>query len=359
MPKPLLPLFARQMGASFTEVGLIASTQAIATVLTGIPLGAASDRLGRGRFVSFGLLLMGVASLGFYMSSSILHLYFFSALAGVGMGTFEPAMQASVGDFARTGRVASAFGYFSSSVQAGVASAPAVGAYVASLSGFHTSFALSGLILLLASVLSILMRLPQSGRGVAREVKEEAALALGRPVLAGWMNTLFTFLIIGGVYTFFPVYASEEGVDVFTIGLVFSAHSAITVVARPFFGAYADRFAKRTLLMTLGASVMGLSTALLSQVFEPRGLFAAMVLLAAGTVVSIPLAGTMIAEWTTHGNRGTAMGVTTSLRFTGQGIGQASLGAFASLYGFAVGFPILGAAGMLGAVLVYMVGRRY
>src|SRR5512147_1215458 len=63
MRMPLVPVFARALGASTVQVGMINAVFMGSAMLLSVPLGLVSDRLGRRRLVLAGMAISGLTSL--------------------------------------------------------------------------------------------------------------------------------------------------------------------------------------------------------------------------------------------------------------------------------------------------------
>src|ERR1700730_19248679 len=72
---PILPLFLRQRGVDFTEVGLLVGVTLLTAFLGQYPAGLLADRVGRRPMLVFGSLLYGLTIRGFLRAMSLPSLY--------------------------------------------------------------------------------------------------------------------------------------------------------------------------------------------------------------------------------------------------------------------------------------------
>ncbi|MGZ4389706.1 MAG: MFS transporter, partial [Gaiellaceae bacterium] len=72
---PLLPHFADEFGLSKGQAGVLVAAYALGALVFGLPGGVAAARLGAKRAVLTGLVLMGLASLGFAFVGSFWGLF--------------------------------------------------------------------------------------------------------------------------------------------------------------------------------------------------------------------------------------------------------------------------------------------
>src|ERR1700694_5967462 len=80
---PILPLFLRERGVGFAEVGLLVGVTLLTAFLGQYPAGRLADRVGRRPMLVFGSCLYGLTSLGFLLTLPIPALFFLRVLQGV------------------------------------------------------------------------------------------------------------------------------------------------------------------------------------------------------------------------------------------------------------------------------------
>src|SRR3970282_1768063 len=95
---PTLSVHAHSLGASHSAIGVIISAFAAAQLLTQIPMGRLSDRIGMFCLVVFGFGLMAVAATLYHFAASAGQFVVLQALAGVGAGCLWPPLLAMLTD---------------------------------------------------------------------------------------------------------------------------------------------------------------------------------------------------------------------------------------------------------------------
>ncbi len=70
MRLPVIPLYARSIGADTVQIGIINSAFLLIAGIMSLPLGILSDRFGRKLFASLGLIVLSVTSFLLYFSKS-------------------------------------------------------------------------------------------------------------------------------------------------------------------------------------------------------------------------------------------------------------------------------------------------
>jgi multidrug resistance protein len=126
MVLPLLPFFAKTLGASGLTVGLLVSSFAVAQLLTAPMWGRFSDRYGRRPALLVGLSASAIAYVIFAYAGSLWLLFLSRIVQGAGGGTVS-VIQAYVADAMKPEDRAKGLGWLSAATNAGVALGPLLG----------------------------------------------------------------------------------------------------------------------------------------------------------------------------------------------------------------------------------------
>jgi MFS transporter, DHA1 family, tetracycline resistance protein len=160
------------------------------------------------------------------------------------------------------------------------------------------------------------------------------------------------WLGFGGLLPVLPIYFTEQGVDLATLGIVIAAWPAARLVSEPIFGWIADRTG-RVRLMVIGLVATGIFGALPLVLTTPL----AFVLLRAGAGLSAavydPAARGFLTDATPPGKRGEAFGLYGAAQMGGLLIGPA-IGAFGAAHLGGIGFVFIfsAVAALASALLV-------
>ncbi|NBS48618.1 MAG: MFS transporter, partial [Betaproteobacteria bacterium] len=164
---PLLPFYAKDLGAGGMVVGLLVSSFSVAQLLSAPMWGRFSDRYGRRPALLVGLGASAVAYIVFAYADSLWLLFLSRIVQGAGGGTVS-VIQAYVADATKPEDRAKSLGWLSAATNAGVAIGPSIGAWVQHL-GVHTpglmAAALCGINMLFASKYLTETRAPASDEG--------------------------------------------------------------------------------------------------------------------------------------------------------------------------------------------------
>ena len=126
MVLPILPFYAKQLGAGGFVVGLLVSSFAIAQLVSAPIWGRFSDRYGRRPALLVGLTAAAIAYVVFAYADALWLLFLSRIVQGAGGGTVS-VIQAYVADATRPEDRAKSLGWLSAATNAGVALGPLLG----------------------------------------------------------------------------------------------------------------------------------------------------------------------------------------------------------------------------------------
>src|SRR6058998_412976 len=125
---PLLPLYANNLGASATVVGLLAASFPVVQLVSSPVWGFVSDRYGRRPALLVGLGASAFAYVVFGYAHAVWLLFVSRFVQGLGGGT-TGVVQAYVADSMPPAERAKALGWLSAATSAGVVIGPALGSF--------------------------------------------------------------------------------------------------------------------------------------------------------------------------------------------------------------------------------------
>ncbi|MBA2302384.1 MAG: MFS transporter [Acidobacteria bacterium] len=103
---PLLPLFARELGAGPSVIGLVMGASTLTGVVVKLPAGALSDIVGRRSLLLAGALVFATLPFTYLAASTLLVVILLRFAHGSATAIFGPVASASVSDIAPRGSVA-------------------------------------------------------------------------------------------------------------------------------------------------------------------------------------------------------------------------------------------------------------
>ncbi|MCK5434197.1 MAG: MFS transporter [Dehalococcoidales bacterium] len=317
---PLLPLYAQDMGATGTQLGIIFAAYGISnSVLTPI-MGRLSDRRGRKIFLSIGLLAYSILSLGYVWAADVSQLTLVRAIQGAAGAMIIPIAMAYIGDLSPEGEEGKWMGYANAAFFGGFGIGPLLGGTLTERFGMNASFYAMGLLCLLAFLIAVIF-LPEIRQ---RKIGEKGRLSFKKMSTSPMVKGLFSFRLVqaigrGGIMTFLPIFAATYiGLGPALIGVLLAVNMLPMMVLLPFTGRLADKFNRKALV------ILGNITYLMTLVLIPlANTFWQQIWLcfprAIGGAISMPAATALTVEE----GRKFGMGSTISILMMAMGIGMA------------------------------------
>ncbi|MDA8308105.1 MAG: MFS transporter [Deltaproteobacteria bacterium] len=343
---PVVPLYAKLLGANTVDVGVINSTFLLVAGLFSLPLGLVSDRVGRKLLILCGLLTIGGTSLLLSLASSARQIALIYFLFGVGVASFGPTMMSFVADFSPSTHLGRSYGWYTLAIYGGMSLGPAAGGGIAQLLGYKPVFIFAGVLLLVLAVI-VFFILPRARHVLVNRPPRRPAIDIMRgllrnpSVLTCWLVTIGGFMGFGMFITFIPLYGQNRGLHIGQIGIVFAAQAVSNALSRIPFGRLSDYVSHRSNLVTAGficyaAALAGFGFAVNLAWFV---LFA--VVTGAGMGLAFTAVGALIAEVVEPGSRGIAMGGYNSSIYFGMMLGALVMGAVIRSIGYPHAFFII------------------
>jgi MFS family permease len=342
---PVLPLFARDFGASVASVGLTLSIFALARLLLNVPLGILSDRYGRRLLLVAGPLVSAIGMIGSGCSPGIAQLLLWRFVAGAGSAMYMTGAQIYLTDISTPETRARVIGTNHGALLFGVSIGPGIGGLLADLFGFRVPFFVVGAAALTASVYGAI-RLPETrptDLQIDRGTEAPSRLGGDRRSRHPWIEMMWSrdFLAVssvtasifltraGGRMTLMPLLAASElGYSAASLGAVFTAMAMINLVGLAPAAIVADRFGRKSAIVPSGV-IIGVALILMANSNSNLLFLSAAMLLAVGTSIIGPAPAAYAADIAPLALRGLAMGLYRSAGDLGFTLGPFVLGALA------------------------------
>ena len=149
---PSLSLHAHSSGANNSSIGMIVSAFAAAQLLTQIPVGRLSDRIGRRLLVASGFIGVAIAAALYNVATSPSHFLLLQGLAGISIGLVWPPIMALLTDDVAPSERGTLMGVFNTIFFIGVGVGPLLGGFIAALYGPMAAFNAWAMISVLAAL---------------------------------------------------------------------------------------------------------------------------------------------------------------------------------------------------------------
>lgn len=351
--RPATTYRALELGVPASWLGVLSGSFALVPLVLALPAGHIVDRLGERRVMFAGSLLMCAAGTvllalghtvpGLVAGSVVLGTAHLGAIVG---------QQALVANSTTTGRMDSAFGYYTFAASLGQAAGPLM---IVAFGGTQaipdtTPIFQAGIAVAIALfALTFAIKSTRTERGPATTENVGVRQLLRLPGLAGALLTACTVLAAVDIsLVYLPALGAERGIASSLIGTLLVLRAASSMASRFFLGRLSEAIGRRRLLiLSIFGAAAGITVA--AAPVPVWLLLLAVTVAGFGLGVGQPLTMSWLAESAPPGARGRAM----SLRLTGNRAGQviipgaigmvaAGLGAAGVLWVTAAGLALTG-----------------
>ena len=314
---PTLSVHAHALGADHGAIGVIISAFAAAQLLTQIPMGRLSDRIGRVYPVISGFGLMALAATLYHFATIPGQFVALQALAGVGAGCLWPPLLAMLTDNVDPAERGRMMGIFNTVFFLGVGIGPLLGGFIAGTFGHNAVFSAWTGVSLLGALLCLAAIKESATERRAAAAKSRASSAEGAPLIKPGLWTTFAAGCVirarGGVCTSFnnallPLYAiALLDATPAMIGSIMFIHGMGLAFFNIPGGMMSDRMGRR--FPALAGSLVATAGVLWYSVASGYwALFAAVALAGAGAAFATPAVAALTADVCDPRRRGEAFG---------------------------------------------------
>ncbi|HSC28293.1 MAG TPA: MFS transporter [Vicinamibacterales bacterium] len=352
---PLLPLLARELGATPPMVGFVVGASTLTGIVLKLPAGAWSDVLGRRPLLVLGTIVFatmpftyfGVASLGALVAIRFVH--------GAATAILGPVASASLSDLAPPARRATWLSTYSTVQGAGQALGPVVAGYLIAARRYDLAFVAAGLFA--AGTPFMAARWPRTTRPSVRTRRANHLLrgiadVCRHPlILVTSLTQAAQFVLNGTLNAFLPLFAGDViGLSASQLGWLFALQTVTTLATRPLMGMVSDRIGRRSVIVA-GLSLCSGAVWLVSLAEGPAGLVTAVVAYAAGVAVTTAATSAFITDLSQRARYGAAHGVFGSIYDVGDALGPIAAGVLVATVGYAHMFRLMALVGFTMAVV--------
>ena len=345
---PVLPLYLRDIGLSFSVISTVLSAAGLGAMLGGLPAGAVLARLTERQVQSLAIVAMAVAAATLGWTTATLALVAFRLMFGMGLASFRLALQSNVtGAVAPRlrGRIMASLG---GSNRLAFFVGPVLGGLVLELTSFDTTFALCGVIL----VLGVAGSAGRSGfdepDAAARAPRPGMILSMrlhGRRLLRVGAGCALVVTAREGRYVVLPLIADDLGVSPSTVGVLVGVGTGAELVLFPVAGHLMDRYG-RLFAMVPAFSLLAVGLVMLALADSASTVGAASIVAGLGNGLSAGTLRTLSSDLAPRDSRAPFLAGMIALQDLGRVFGPLVVG----LTAHAVGLG--GSAAVLAAILL-------
>ena len=332
---PVMALYVKSLGIGIMEWSLLAASAAMGMFLLEWVWGALYDRVDRRLLMILSVLGMSILFPLYTIQKFIpffLVFMFISGAIGIALG---PITRAYVSDATPRESIGLFSGLWWAFSILGRTIGPLLGAFIAQVWSFQLAFYLSTLLSLVTVVL-IIMTFPKEQASQRVDsltlISDLKSVLRLRSMGFLFLSTLFAFMGVALMRSFLPLYASEQvGMSTLEVGVLFSATSAVQLIALPSLGWVSDEFGRRRTVL-LGFGLTSLAFLLFFLAGNPTQLMIVSLIVSAGLSASSLLLLALIPDVASDGAYGAVVGVYGSIEDVGLIIGPVVFGLIWSLY---------------------------
>ena len=354
---PFLPIYANSLGASSLQVGLVQAAFNITGIGTLLFVGRLSDRFGRKSFLSAGLSVLAVASVGLMFSRDIVQLIAWRLVQGLGASAHLPIAQAYLGDITPEGNEGKWMGYFNAVLFAGMGAGPLIGGVITDAFSIRAAFLFMAVLNILGLIATLVFL-----KEMPRKTATRGHTSYMAPLKSRTMRGVLWYRMTTGIGTaslmaFMPLFAGLRiGLSASLIGILLAARSPLAII-QSYTGRLADRWDRRSMVIWGGIG-SAVTIALLPAAGGFWPLLIVYISVTIGQAFGIPAANAYVVhEGRTYG-MGASMTMFMMAMQIGNGIGPIVLGSIADGFGLESAFyaaAICMAAGV--ALFAWMVRK--
>lgn len=365
-----VPIFAKNIGAGMTEIGIIGASYFAVTTFMMYILGKLSDFRGiRDYLIIFGFL--GSSAIYFLLSfsNSAIQLLFLMMALGLTTSAYQPSLLALVSENKAILTSGKKMGFYNASISAGFGIGIVCGGVISDLFELNQVFILCGLVVILGFflVLTVLkIKDPKNKEKIIDDsLKRENSLKdLNLKIFGSFKNfnksqivqTGLIFLCIGiflrnggfrGLTTFLPLYLIDLGASNTLMASIISINFILQIFLMPPAGWLSDLFGRK-ITITIGMLGSSIAMLLFSMISDPNEAILIQVLVAFCWSMILTSANAYVADFIPKGKRGGGMGLIIASQHLGGAVGPAFAGFLTNYYGYRImlqvlmGFPLIG-----------------
>ncbi|MGH9324013.1 MAG: MFS transporter [Vicinamibacteria bacterium] len=351
---PLLPLFARHLGADPPLIGFVVGASTLTGIFLKLPAGAWSDVLGRRPLLLAGALVFALLPFTYIGASTLAVLLLLRFVHGSATAIFGPVASASLSDLAPASGRGAWLSTYSTAQGAGQALGPVLAGYLIVKGRFDLAFASAGVIGSMVPL--IVMGWRQSSEQNSRRARWKefrngiAEVGRDRLVLVTSGAQAAQFVLNGTLNAFLPLYGSDVlGLTTPQLGWLFGVQTLTTLAVRPVIGFLSDRAGRRWVIVA-GLTVCSGAVLSISMATSLPGLVTATVVYAAGVATTTAATSAFITDVTRRARYGAAHGVFGTIYDVGDASGPIAAGVLVGAIGYSRMFQVMAMVALAMAV---------
>ena len=355
---PVLPLYLRDGGLSYTAVTVVIAALGLGAVAGQLPAGALIDRVGQIPLMVASVVVLAVATALLGMTTVVAALVIFRVVAGAGTTGWLLSRQAFISTQVSTGMRGRAAATVGGTVRAATLTGSLLGGWVASRYGFTAAFAVSGAISLVGTVPYIWFREGPAPLGRRERVARGPLLGVVRRHWSRlWPAGVVQLCVIAareGRLVVIPLLGAALGLDVAEVGILVAVGAASDLLLFPLSGWLMDRFGRQAAIVPF-LVIFGTGLVFAGLATTPAWLVVAAGIVGFGNGLGAGTMLTMGADLAPADDTNRFLSILGVTRESGRVVGPLVVGGVADAAGLSASAIILGGVAFFAAFLVVTV----
>ncbi|MEW6222397.1 MAG: MFS transporter [Candidatus Hadarchaeota archaeon] len=346
----VIPLYAAiDLGASYTEIGLLGVAYVVFNAALSVPVGRIGDRKGRKSFIVGGFLSAAFIFLLYPLSSSVVWLLVLRLAQGAAETPVWVTTQSAVADFSSAEKRGAAMGSYATFWASGIGIGPIVGGLLYTSVGARAAFLISGCIAFAATAIVTTISFPKP-----KQIKKKVDL---RPIIPTFLPTVMYVGFVALLFTLLPVYATKSlGMPEFLVGALVAIYTLVRALLFSPFGKISDRVGHRPIIL-LGIFIASAASAGISLVTGYFFIAVFVIFLSISEALVYPAVVCMISKGG-EGNLGLLMGIFNMVAMIGWGVFSGIGGPLADAFSPAAVFLIFSFVGLVSIPVMWKILPR-
>ncbi|ACB50683.1 putative general substrate transporter, MFS family [Crocosphaera subtropica ATCC 51142] len=304
---PTLPTYIKSLGGTRSQIGLVMGSFAIGLLCSRTLLGYLADTKSRKLVLCIGIIVAGLAPLGYLLIQSVFPLIGVRAVHGISIAAFTTAYSALVVDISPIKQRGELIGYMSLVTPIGMSIGPALGGFLQEFWGYtalfiaSASFGFLGLLLVnfIQDTSPINYQSTSETKGRIRNFKQ---MISSHSLVIPALILLMIGLLFGTLITFLPLFLQENNLG-FSAGLFYTVAAVGSFSSRVFAGPASDRYGRGPLI-TVSLLCYFVSMILLTQATGSKQILLAGIFEGIGAGTLIPMIIALISDRSSSYERG-------------------------------------------------------
>jgi MFS family permease len=259
--RPLIPLYAKQLGAEDIQIGVIIALFSILPLFLSVKTGTVIDSIGVKKPLIFSIVLGSISMIILSISRDFIGIYLSQIFAGFAHLLFVLSIQAYAGHFSKNKLREYYIAVFSIAVASGSFAGPVISGFITDSISYSYAFLVLGVIILIALPITFLFR-NIKGKALnlneSQEKVEKAFRLLQNQDLRTAIVISSLVLLVKDAYiAFFPLLAADKGLSTSVIGVIISLNAAAGILIRSILPWIVQRY-KRDMIIIISIVIAGL-----------------------------------------------------------------------------------------------------